>query len=82
MALPDQLLLDSPDLSKVLKQLPRVGDVVETEDGTGVVMSVEVPFNGLYCQPPKTEILVRYETGKGNGLSSWSYRPSEIKESK
>lgn len=50
------------------------GEQVKNFDGQGIVTSITTPFNGLYYEPEKTEIVVWYGTGPGKSQNGWVSR--------
>jgi hypothetical protein len=55
-----------------------IGERVRTSDGTGILVSLEIPYNGLYMRPELIKLTVWYPPDSGCHLSSWTYRPEEI----
>ncbi len=70
-----------------MDELSRVGALfgkkVITPIGTGVLVSMIMPHNGLYCTPTQTQCLVWFGTDNAaNGFVSHSFDPCDIVESR
>lgn len=49
-------------LQKIAAELPKLylGQEVRTENGRGIITSLEMPTNGLYISPESTNVVVWY----------------------
>ncbi len=65
---------------EVLRRVGRlVGYQVQTPDGTGTLISIDTPHNGLYFEGERADCLVWYGTGNAQTGKIWAtYRPREI----
>lgn len=59
------------NLEKV-KTMPQyyLGQQVTTKEGRGIIVKLEMPTNGLYIEPERTQITVWY--GCGNDSEHWA----------
>ena len=59
----------------------RIFQEVNTEDGRGLLVKIDTPFNGLYVELDKTQCVVWYGTEKSvyNG-ARWISREYSIKD--
>jgi hypothetical protein len=58
-----------------------VGTEVQTTHGVGTLLRIEVPFNGLYYELPRTEVVVWYGMDRAQsagGFVSYYYKLSEV----
>lgn len=63
--------------------LPKValGEEVDTPIGRGIIVSMEMPFNGLYLSPQKAIAVVWFSTTDSiNGWVSREFRLPELKK--
>ena len=64
--------------------MPRffIGQEVKTEHGNGIIVSIEMPHNGLYLQPERAEAVVWYGTERafeeGTGWVNFTYKLSGL----
>lgn len=81
--------MDKTDYEKMIDQLsgfPKfsLGQEVKTPDGTGIIVSLQMPANGLYLTWEVSEAVVWYSTegakDRGNGWVSKSYRLHELSQ--
>lgn len=69
-----------------LNNLPKfnLGEEVDTEFGKGVLVKMEMDFNGLYISPHTTKVVVWYSTDKafteGTKWVSKEFRLCDIKK--
>lgn len=75
------------DYTRGLRQtavIPRffIGQEVKTKHGIGIIVAIEMPHNGLYLQPEKTEAVVWYGTEKafeqGTKWVNFTYKLTEL----
>jgi len=65
-----------------VKDIPKIylGQEVKTEIGKGIVVKIEMSFNGLYLSPEQAMCVVWFSTSSTkNGWVSKSFRISEVK---
>lgn len=68
---------------KSLSNIPKfhIGQEVKTPDGKGIIVNIEMPYNGLYIEPHRCRAVVWYSTmGAANGWVSKPYDLSELKK--
>ena len=53
------------EMNKKSKSIFHLGQLVETLHGIGIIVKLEMPFNGLYTSPQETSAVVWYGKGKG-----------------
>ena len=69
------------NISKITKFY--LGQEVETPDGVGIIVEMELENNGLYISIESISIVVWYSTsGAKNGKVRWAYKLDEVKEVK
>ena len=65
-----------------VKDIPKIylGQEVKTEIGKGIVVKIEMHFNGLYLSPESAMCVVWFSTSSSkSGWVSRSFRISEVK---
>ena len=65
-----------------VKDLPKIylGQEVDTEIGRGIVVHLEMEFNGLYIRPEVSSVVVWFSTSDSKGgWVSKSFKLSDIK---
>lgn len=64
----------------VIKDIPQfhLGEQVQTEDREGIIVKIEMPFNGLYIEPEKSKAVIWFGTESVNGFISKEYRLKEL----
>lgn len=70
---------------EAVKNLPRyyLGEEVNTPEGTGIIIKLEMEANGLYLSPERSKMCVWFSTSKAAGaggrwvIHSWSFREIE-----
>lgn len=57
-----------------------IGQEVETDIGVGIIVSIEMPYNGLYISPERTMCVVWFSTeGAKGGFVNRQFKISELK---
>lgn len=62
------------------RELPQfyLGQLVRTPHGDGMIVKIEMDFNGLYVSQETSKVVVWYSTETTNGWVSHQYRLKEI----
>ena len=68
-----------------IKNIPKfyLGQDVETNDGKGIIVSLNMKFNGIYIEPDTSEATVWYSSEnkkEGFNMISKTYKLTELKE--
>ena len=60
-----------------------LGKEIRTVDGTGILIGISVPSNGLYCSPERATYTVWYGTENSqNGWVSREYWKSDLDDAR
>jgi hypothetical protein len=75
-------LTDYEKALHIVKGMPRffLGQEVETKDGKGLIVKLEMEWNGLYVSPERSKAVVWFSTRNDN--TKWvnaSYKLSDLK---
>ena len=77
----EKLLTDYEKGLEAVKNIPKVylGQEVQTPFGKGIIVEMEMDFNGLYIRPEVASVIVWFSTRNSkNGWVTHSFRLNEI----